>query len=119
MEKRDRHPAGLFPAQLHARDVDALLPQQSAHSADHAGDIPVVKDENVAFGNRLKIKAVDPDDSWVVVAEDRPFDLKLFLLGLDLHRNRAGEVARPAALGLDDFYSPLPRDHRGVDVINA
>ena len=78
-----------------------------------------MKNENMAFGYGLEIEIVDFDDSRIVASEDGAANLDLFIFGLDFDCNRAGEITGAAALRLDDFDSPFPCHHRGINVIYA
>ncbi len=119
VNERDGHPSHFFSSQLEPCDIDSFFSQKGAYGADHAGDILIMKDENVALGDRLEIEVVDPDNSRVVAPKDRAFDLGLFVFGLDSYRDGTGKIAGTAAFLLYDIDTSLSRHHRGVDVVHT
>src|SRR5574337_907197 len=72
-----------LPSQLHAGDVDPVLPEQGPNRPDDSWHVQVREDQEVPFRNGFQTEFVDPDDPGFPTAEERPGHLTCTAIALD------------------------------------
>jgi hypothetical protein len=116
----DRHgnAACLVPAQVKLRDIDRMIPEESADSTNDSRLIVVANDEHVAFRRSLEPVGIDSHDSRILAPEDGSGHSALRVACAYRKFDQAGEVVPHSRERLCDMDAASFGDQRGIDLVD-